>query len=230
MNTPENIEDSLGGGYLGLVGEVVTYDCYRLTQLDFIPDVVIDLGGNVGVFARFAAELFPKAKIYSVEPHPENQAVYEKFTKNKNITLIKKAVGVGTIWHDSGAVNGSGEVYMSAGLGYPLDEMDKCKGKLDRYKIDTVMPSDLISMYVKSGQKVLVKIDIEGSEHTIFTHEPSMKALRKCDYVCMEVHFYALHGGLVDEVKEKTLEALSSFDATHDYELDGVHFWARKKK
>ncbi len=229
MNIPEKIEDSLNGGYLGLVGEVVTHDCYRLQSLDFIPDVVIDLGGNVGVFARFAAEMFPDAKIYSVEPHPENQAVYKKFTSNGNITLIEKAVGLGTIWHDSGAANGSGEVYLSSGLGYPEGEMDKCPGKLDRYKIETVMPSELLKKYVKDGQKVLVKVDIEGNEHTIFTHEPSMKALRECDYVCMEVHFYALHGGLSDEVREKTLAALSSFNATHDCELDGVHFWARKK-
>ena len=126
-------------------------------------------------------------------------------------------------------MNGSGEVYLSSGLGYPEGEMDKCPGKLDRYKIETVMPSELLKKYVKDGQKVLVKIDIEGNEHTIFTHEPSMKALRECDYVCMEVHWYALHGGLVSEVREKTQAALDSFKATHDCELDNVHFWARKK-
>ncbi len=230
MKIPDNIEETLNGGYLGLVGEVVTHDCYKIKELDFIPDVVLDLGGNVGVFARFAREMFPEALIVSVEPHPENQETFKKFTNDKNILLLEKAIGTGTIWHDSGAVNGSGEVYLSAGLGYPENEMDTIPGKLDRYEIPTIMPDELIKKYVKKGQKVLVKIDIEGNEHTIFTHEASMSALRKMDYVCMEVHWYALHGGLTEEVREKTLAALESFNETHDTELEGVHFWATKKR
>ncbi len=207
---------------------MVTHDCYKLKELDFIPDVVLDLGGNVGVFARFARQLFPNAEIISVEPHPENRAVYKKFTPD--CTLIEKAIGTGIIWHDSGAVNGSGEVYLSAGLGYPEKEMDTVPGKLDRFAIETVMPDELISEYVKTGQKFLVKVDVEGNEHTIFTHKASMDALKKADYLCMEVHWYALHGGLVQEVREKTQAALDSFKETHDCLLEGVHFWARKKK
>ena len=65
------LEESLNGGYKGLYGEVVDRDEYHLRDLadvvsindpkfihdpghprgfNFIPDVVIDLGANVGVF------------------------------------------------------------------------------------------------------------------------------------------------------------------------------------
>ncbi len=218
---PDNINETLNGGYLGLVGEVVTHDCYRLKSLDFVPDTVLDLGGNVGVFARYCRDLYPEALIVSVEPHPENRATYKKFTDDSRIILIEKAIGTGIIRHDKGAANGSGEVYLSSGLGYPESEM----GFMEKFDIDTVMPDELIKKY----KPQLVKIDVEGNEHAIFTHEPSMLALRNIDYICMEVHFYALHGGLSQEVREKTIQALDSFKGTHDCLLDGVHFYARKK-
>ncbi len=218
---PDDINQALNGGYLGLVGEVVTHDCYKLKELDFVPDTVLDLGGNVGVFARYCRDLYPEALIVSVEPHPENRATYKKFTDDDRIILIEKAIGLGVIRHDNGAANGSGEVYLSAGLGYPEDQMDF----MEKFQIETVMPDELIAKY----KPQLVKIDIEGNEHTIFTHKPSMEALKTVDYICMEVHFYALHGGLSQEVREKTMEALDSFSDTHDCLLDGVHFYARKK-
>lgn len=226
---PEKIEDTLKGGYAGLVGEVVTEDCYRLRQLEFIPDIILDLGGNIGVFARYARELFPKSLIVSVEPHPENQQVFQKFTNDKKIILIKKAIGTGIIWHDSGAANGSGEVYLSSGVGYPEKEMDKIPGKLDRFNTETIMLSDLIETFINRGKKSLVKIDIEGNEHIIFMHRKSMELLKNIDYICMEVHWYALTGDLIQDVRDMTHRALGSLMETHNCELKGVHFWATKK-
>lgn len=214
------LEDSLNGGYKGLYGEVITHDCYRLRQLNFVPDTVFDLGGNVGVFARFAQSLWPLAQIISVEPDPGNIAVYEEHTKGT--TLIKKAIGRGELYHNLGAVNGSGEVYISKGLGYP-------NGGDERSTIATVMPSELIKEYLKPGMKSLLKMDIEGAESAIWGHKPTMAALKKIDYLAFELHYYsATHEG-IKEVTEKTNRAIEELRKTHDVVHERIYLWARKK-
>lgn len=230
----DKIEDTLDGKYLSLFGEVNTTDCYRLKNIGFVPDIIYDLGCNVGTFTRFCRELWPDAGIVAVEPDKENYHHFIQFTDLENIDVYNKAIGIGQVYHGLTASNGSGETYLSSGLGYPSNLMEKgCAENnmgIEKSDVETIMPDELINKYWKPGRKSIVKIDIEGAENTIWTHKPSMDALRKMDYLCMEVHFYALIGGEVhDEVRRKTMEALRSFEETHDCELDNVHFWAIKK-
>jgi FkbM family methyltransferase len=228
------IEDTLNGGYAGLYAEVVTHDCYRLKTLPFIPEVVFDFGGNIGIFSRFARTLFPDALIIAVEPHPENRERFKEFTHDDKIILIEKAIGRGKMWHNLGARNGSGESYVSSGLGYDKDMMDsaaKNKQGIEASAISSVMPDEIIWQYWKPGMKAILKCDCEGCENRIFSDKASMDMIRQMDYIAMEVHFYALMGGVpYQEVQEQTRAALKELEETHTCELDNVHFWAIKKE
>ncbi len=234
----EKLEDSLNGGYGGLYGEVVVEDCYRLRELKFTPDVIIDLGANVGCFTRFARELFPEAKIISVEPDKDNFDVLVKFTDPTNIVFLNKAVGIGTIWRGVGAVNGSGATYLNSGKWLPKNKMIESAelGKMEEMKgIESVMPDELINTHVKEGQKFLIKIDIEGNEHIVYEHKPSMESIKKADYICMETHLYSFISNY-EEVKLDILPHLKYFEDTHDCIIDGgtkekMHydFFATKK-
>ena len=53
-------------------GEVCIGDCYALRRLAFAPEVIFDIGANVGAFTSYARFMFPHAKIISVEPDPRN--------------------------------------------------------------------------------------------------------------------------------------------------------------
>lgn len=228
------IEDTLNGGYKGLYGEVVTSDCYRLKTLPFTPEIIFDLGANIGIFARYARSLFPDALIICVEPHPENRERFKEFTKDDRIILIEKAIGRGKMWHNLGARNGSGESYVSSGLGYNHEMMSSAvrnQQGIEASTIASVMPDDIIWQYWKPGMKAVFKCDIEGGENSIFTDKPSMDMIKQLDYIAMEVHFYALTGGRPwDEVQEKTRAALKELEETHVCQLDNVHFWAIKKE
>lgn len=223
------IEETLNGGYSGLYGEVVTADCYNLKKLDFVPSLVYDIGANIGVFTRYARSLWPNAVIIAVEPHDENIKVFKKFTTDSRVILYQYALGKGQLWHNKGARNGSGESYVSSGLGF--DEMQmRIATSTEKSDIPTIMLDELINGYWREGIQTVVKIDVEGAENCLWDHEPSMEALKKMDYICMETHFYALHGGqLYDEMKEKTLVALKSFEYTHYCTFKHPHFEARKK-
>lgn len=222
-------------GFRGLYGEVVTEDIYRLRSIKWQPDVILDLGANIGIFARFARTLFPNAFIISVEPNPDNIIHFKKFIDDEervlgNLILIEEAIGIGDMWHCKGAINGAHECYLSAGLGYEKEQMIEQEGKsLERSEIPTVMPDELINYYVKEGQKSILKIDIEGGENAIFTHPASLNAMSRIDYIAMEIHWYGLTGDVLPEVRKTIMAGIEFLKKTHDCELDNVSFWAKKK-
>lgn len=222
------IEETLRGGYLGLYGEVVTNDIYKLKEINFSPSVIIDIGANIGVFSRYARSLFPEAKIIAIEPNKENCNLFKYFTKDKSIILIEKAIGNGSVWHGLTAKNGSGETYLSAGIGYKEINMD-LDSSLEKSDVKTITLTEIVNAYIKDGEPFILKIDCEGNEHTILFDETEMQTLRKATYICAEIHFYAHTGREWQEVQDRTHEALRSLETTHYCELDNVNFWATKK-
>lgn len=222
------------GAAEGLFGEVVTEDTYKIKDLKFVPQIVLDLGCNIGIFTRYIRSLFPDCFIVSVEPNKENIEYAKMFTaEDDKILFINKAIGIGQIYHGLTAINGSGETYLSSGLGYPKEKMEYAVDNnlgIEKSDIETVMPDELINKFVKNGDRFIVKMDIEGSEHIVFDHEPSMAALKKADYLCFEIHKYAIDGQEHEDVGYYTNKHLKSFRQTHNCWLEGVHFWATKKE
>ncbi len=123
INAPKGIHSTLNGGFPGLYGEVVTEDIYKIKELNFIPDVILDLGANIGIFSRYARELFPNALIISIEPHPDNIKAFKKYTNDENIILIEKGIGKGTLYKSKKAVNGAAEVYLSSNSAFTKNEL-----------------------------------------------------------------------------------------------------------
>jgi FkbM family methyltransferase len=222
------LEETLNGGYHGLYGEVVTCDTYRLKQLQFVPDIIFDVGANVGIFSRYARTLFPKALIVALEPHPENLLYFCKFTKDSNLILIPKALGRGVIFRCTGAANGAGESYLSAGLGFTAQEIVNAPN-VRSTTVGPITLSTFILPYLKPGMKSLLKVDCEGGENSIWGDSKSMQVLWRMDYICMELHDYSLSGAGRIKVQSATAAGLSCLESTHTCERDGVYFWAAKK-
>lgn len=243
------LKQSLGpnGEYDALYGEVVTYDVYHVNNvpnivscndpsyvhwqghsgINFIPDTVLDLGANVGIFSRYARTLWPNANIIAIEPDPKNQAVFEEHTP-KDIILLKTAIGSGQMYHCHGAVNGAHESYLSKGLGYnqlAFDELNKI-GITEDSGIKPIMLTDL-KPYIKG--KTVLKLDIEGNETVIFNDPDSMELLKTIDYIAIELHYFANDGEQLKGVRAKTDEALASLKDTHDTRYDHIYFYATKR-
>lgn len=222
------LEDTLKGGYRGLFGEVVTCDMYHLRQVKFQPDLVIDIGANIGVFTRFARELFPAAKIVAVEPDPDNIRVFKEFTHDANTVLLECAMGKGVVYHGLNACNGSGETYLSPGLGYTKEGLDS-RGDVLASTVPTRTFQDIVKAYWKPGMKTVVKIDCEGAENLLWLDIEAMSLLHQMDYLTIELHYYSLTGAEQEEVKAVTNAALKSLEETHNCELEHVYFWATKR-
>lgn len=230
MKIADTLEECLGGGWGGLHGEVVTHDSYRICQLDFVPDLVFDIGANVGTFTRHAMEQFPRASIVAVEPDPENIAHFRKFTDMTRVVLIEGAIGDGEVYRASGAANGSGEVYMTPGAaGYTKANL-KSSPQFSPTSVQSFTLAEIIKSRWSRHLKTVVKIDCEGSENSIFSDPQSMKYLAMMDYIAIEIHRYAFTGAQQEEANRLAANAIETLKETHDCEVDGVHFWARLKK
>lgn len=214
------------GAYGGLYGEVVTEDCYRVKNLDFTPDLVIDLGANVGTFTKMAHELWPDAQIIAVEPDPQNQEYFlANIPDTDNIHLITAAIGNGEIFRCEGAPNGAHECYISAGLGMQIQQLKNRGDSIKKVDIKTIKLFDLAAPLSIFQMKVLIKVDIEGAESVLFTNPLELLALQSAEYIAMELHYHALDGG-----RSVTAAALREIEKTHDCTYEHPMFYARKKK
>lgn len=65
-------------------------DDYNFDSIDFKDgDVVIDIGGNIGMISIYLAKKYPFLKIYAFEPVKQN---YENFLKNIELNNINKDI------------------------------------------------------------------------------------------------------------------------------------------
>jgi FkbM family methyltransferase len=223
VNTPEETQ-----GYAGLFGEVVIEDCYRMRQVDFMPDIVFDFGANIGVFSRYVADLFRRATIIAVEPDPENCAHFKKFTDYPGVLLLEKAIGKGQLWHSKGAINGAHQCYLSEGVGYPTSAFND-PNIVEPVNIPTTTVQAVINAYLLPNYRSVLKMDIEGNEQMVFSDPEAMEAIAKMDYIAMELHKYASTAELHPLVVKGMEMAIERLSLSHDCEVHPNHLFAKKK-
>jgi len=61
--------------------------CYNIPGLES-PSVVLDIGANVGAFARWAAKRWPTATVHCYEPQPMNYALLKMTVKHFGLDRV----------------------------------------------------------------------------------------------------------------------------------------------
>jgi FkbM family methyltransferase len=140
--------------------------------------LVLDLGGNVGVFSLLAARAHSRARILAFEPGPPNAAMFQQnlyanASLSNRIELRREAVGGTTRaakWFFD-AANPAG-----SGLFQPRGE-----GVEVRIRAFAEILAEL------GAPVALVKTDIEGAEFEVLEHTPS-GAWRQVRALSLELH------------------------------------------
>lgn len=220
-------------GVRGLYGEVVECDTYRLRHLPFHPDVVFDLGANVGLFARYVRSLFPLAHIVCVEPYPENFANLVKYTPAiyAPVTLLNAIIGRDPVYEYVNPPDGAHACYISTGdgLGYREELMAIDHHLVRRTDMLVLRLDQLFASHWRPGQRAVLKIDIEGGESAIFAHPDSVQALCQADYVAIEFHGYGQRPELLAEVRDTAEAAFAQLAVTHDCWREHTMVFALRK-
>ncbi len=217
--------------HASLTVEIVKRDVYKLRSImpQLHPDVVFDIGANIGVFTHYAHERFPDATIVAVEPHPENFAILKRFAP-EGVFAHNLAIGHGAITRypdvqdQPGGITG-GESYISDGFGYEVPDLEG--HAVESTSISSAMLSHIRKFHAY-GQRYMVKIDCEGAENIIFAHPPSVEVLRKADFVAMELHPYWATGTARTD-KAIAHEAAMIFSGTHRWDSEPPYFYAWRK-
>jgi FkbM family methyltransferase len=131
-------------------------------------DVVLDLGANIGAFAKQAAE--KEAIVHCYEPEPNNFTLLQLNSPNTN--NHKKAV--------VGKQNGNIELFINSKRNKGIHMTRPVNGR-ESIEVETVSFSDLINE-IKPNK---IKIDVEGAEYDFLPFEfPSF-----VEKLVMEIHF-----------------------------------------
>jgi len=146
------------------------------------PNVILDIGSNIGTSILFFRERFPTAKIYGFEPHLETYRILEK-----NIAGLP---AIEVFNYALGAAN--------ADVAVPFDGADFSRFTLAKDPGgDWSGPLSPTSCQVRHAGEVvkelgltkvdLIKIDCEGVEYDVLKALPS-ELLSSCKWIVVELH------------------------------------------
>jgi len=176
-----NVECSTSVASDVVVKELVS-DSYRLKEIGFAPgDVVIDLGGHVGIVSIYLAKKYPFLKIYAYEPAPDN---YRHFLDNLD------ANGISNVEVFNQAVTADGRTLKM--IAYYECNSGGATGQLREMKLPhrvnfEVQSTTLDSIFRKRNihSCKLLKIDVEGSEYEILMNA---RCLSQVEFLAGEFH------------------------------------------
>jgi FkbM family methyltransferase len=141
---------------------------YYLPRSLLLPDgvrVIIDCDANVGIAALFLASRYPNAKIFCVEPHPENFDMLKRNSQSEPRIVSINAAVVGR---------------PTASVRLTLDEAawgNKLSHNESGIEVPAITISEICTQHGLERIDVL-KVDIEGAEEAVFADAEFLSRVR----------------------------------------------------
>jgi len=169
---------------------ILVDDCYRLAEIDSPVNVVVDVGGNIGLFALAALNHFSPQQIHTYEPNPQILSVLEHNTQNSCICVYPEAVGL---------TAGTLELALQQNSLHTTAIADFARGWIH---VPVIPFREVIE---RAGGKIdLLKLDCEGAEWELLEEESLWSGIQ---HLAMEYHLWAKPGATVESL-ERQLEKL----------------------
>jgi FkbM family methyltransferase len=175
-------------------------DAYDFEHMDFKPgDIVVDIGGNIGMISILLAKKYPFLKIYAFEPVKQS---YDNFVKNIELNQIPE--GVITV-ENIAVTKDSRSIKMQ--LNYENMGGSRVAADIAPDEESTVPSTTLPHILEKDniGKIKLLKIDCEGSEYEILYNTPP-EILSNTEFMRGEFHYL-----VVQKNEEDTPEKLLAY-------------------
>jgi len=194
-----------GSSDVDVFDEVFLRRAYTIDGLVSVePRVIIDAGANCGITSVYFAQLYPKARIISIEPEQSNfDLLRENASHYKQVTPVR-----GALWGTGGqlSVENPGRGFWSFQVS---EKSSSSGGQVNALTVQALMDE------FKLSEIDLFKIDIEGAERELFAGPTDW--LDSTHRIVIELHdrfsegctrgFYAAIGRFPfqQEIKDKNL-------------------------
>lgn len=138
---------------------------------------ILDVGGNIGITARYLGHRFPQAQLHTFEPIADNCALLRKNIATTHATVhpYGLAARTGTVeFHMPGAARNQGGYSLGSRSGGPV-------WRADVRAVAEVLPE------LRLAKLDLIKIDVEGAEQEILGAFPD-EVLSDVAWIYGELH------------------------------------------
>jgi FkbM family methyltransferase len=177
-------------------------DLYQKSRAEGHQPLIIDCGANIGLSAVWFSYLFPEARIFAVEPDADNIEVARRnLAPYPNVTLLH-----GAIWDCPKDLTISDTTV--APWAYQMREAQDDAGNRDMILKSFTIPK--IMAIADTPQALIVKIDIEGAEASLF--RSNIEWVGRTDLIAIELHDWLLP-------KERTSAPFIRAIANLDFDL-----------
>jgi FkbM family methyltransferase len=155
---------------------------YDAPSLPAAASTIVDLGANIGLATVFFGLRYPQARLLSVEPERQNFDLLATNVAALGQRVQKQQVAV---WSKDGIIN----LHVSDAAGHSLgargyqtsESTSTAATRVPCYNLATLLD---IARFPTAD---IVKIDIEGAEHEIFSREPA-RWLPRVNLIIVEAH------------------------------------------
>jgi FkbM family methyltransferase len=158
-------------------------DLYQKSRAEGRRPLIIDCGANIGLSAVWFSLLFPEARIFAVEPDADNIKVAQRnLAAYPNVTLLH-----GAIWDHPKELTISDTTV--APWAYRMKEAQEGAARNPDNILKAFTIPEIMDM-ADTPQALIVKIDIEGAEATLFRSNTEWVGLT--DLIAIELHDWML--------------------------------------
>lgn len=168
----------------GVQGEMNDTGYYHHQEIFGPAPVIVDVGGHIGIFSRWAARCYPRARVFYIEPHPDNVAVARaNLAGLENVTILE-----GALTYESGVAlrpyvpgSNSGGSQLLPRQAAPFENSCEHGAAIE---VRAFILERLCEFY-KIDRIDLLKLDCEGSEYSILA---KCQCLDRVDRIVGEWH------------------------------------------
>ena len=159
-----------------------------LNQIDDC-DVIVELGANVGIITQQLLKY--KKPIHAFEPEPE---AFKRLSliKSKYLNIYNKAA-----WLDNGKSTLFRHTDWKNSRSHTSSTLNITKSNVDSENTVSCETIDIANFIKSLNGKVLIKMDIEGSEYEIINHLLNNKVFKNINIIFCEFHPGKIKNGYI---------------------------------
>ena len=187
---------------IAIFDQIFLFDEYNI-EFPFHPEIIVDAGANIGLFAIAMKNRYPRVKIICIEPDEDNYEILKKnLAPYKDVELIRAG-----IWNSITKLDVV-DRYKQGHSALVVEENEK-EGNTPAITMDKLMEDFSLQ------QVDILKIDIETGEKELFTKNYE-QWLPKVRVIVIELHDWLKEG-----CSKTFFEAINKSFSSYIYTLCG---------